>query len=80
MQQNPVRNKIQSQIQHMVNSAIILNRRFLDDEQLIRSEQMAVLEDVFNNYSSDELAILSIDVWIVSGETAQDVKPAGEGE
>lgn len=36
--------------------------------------QIFVIEDVSNNYSSDELAILSIDVWIVSGETAQDVK------
>ena len=60
MQQNPVRNKIQSQIQHMVNSAIILNRRFLDDEQLIRSEQMAVLEDVFNaNVRDAEIKELS---------------------
>jgi len=60
VQQNPVRNKIQSQIQHMVNSAIILNRRFLDDEQLIRSEQMAVLEDVFNaNVRDAEIKELS---------------------
>ncbi|MCD6393972.1 MAG: AAA family ATPase [Planctomycetes bacterium] len=60
MQQNLVRNKIQSQIQHMVNSAIILNRRFLDDEQLIRSEQMAVLEEVFNaNVRDAEIKELS---------------------
>ncbi len=43
-----VRNKIVNQIQHMLDHAIITDRRFLDDEQLIRSEQLAVLEEVFN--------------------------------
>ena len=32
----------------MTDHAVILNRRFLDDEQLIRSEQLAVLEEIFN--------------------------------
>ena len=43
-----VRTKIVNQIQHMARCAIIMDRRFLDDEQLIRSEQMAVLEEIFN--------------------------------
>jgi archaeal cell division control protein 6 len=43
-----VRIRIVNQIQHMVDSAIIKNRRFLDDEQLIRSEQLAVLEEILN--------------------------------
>jgi hypothetical protein len=39
-----VRAKILSQIQHTVGSAIIMDRPFPDDEQLIQSEQLAVLE------------------------------------
>lgn len=48
MESASVREKIVSQIQHMVSSAVIRDRRFLDDEQLIQSEQMAVLEEIFN--------------------------------
>lgn len=43
-----VRSKIVNQIQHMLDHAVIVNRRFLDDEQLVRSEQLAVLEEIFN--------------------------------
>ena len=53
MQPHLVRSKIRAQIQHMVSSAIIRDRRFLDDEQLIRSEQLAVLEEVFNTNVRD---------------------------
>jgi cell division control protein 6 len=35
-------------MEHMLKSNIVANRRFLDDEQLIRSEQTAVLEEIFN--------------------------------
>ena len=60
MQTSLVRTRIVSQIQHMVSSAIIKDRRFLDDEQLIRSEQMAVLEKIFNaNVRDDEIKELS---------------------
>ena len=48
MEPNGVRTRIVGQIQHMVSSAIIKDRRFLDDEQLIKSEQLAVLEEIFN--------------------------------
>jgi len=48
MEPTKVRTRIVGQIQHMVSSAIIKDRRFLDDEQLIRSEQLVVLEEVFN--------------------------------
>ena len=55
-----VRSKMLSQIQHMANSAIIMDRRFLDDEQLIRSEQLAVLEEIFNaNVRDAEIQELS---------------------
>ena len=48
MESKKVRGKIIAQIQHMLDHAIIKNRRFLDDEQLIKSEQLAVLEEIFN--------------------------------
>ena len=32
----------------VVENAVIINRRFLDDEQLIHSEQLEVLEEIFN--------------------------------
>ena len=48
-QENSVRNRVMQQIQHMADHAVIKNRRFLDDEQLIRSEQMSVLEEIFND-------------------------------
>lgn len=55
-----VRTRILSQIQHMVGCAIIKDRRFLDDEQLIRAEQLAVLEEIFNaNVRDSEIQELS---------------------
>jgi archaeal cell division control protein 6 len=57
---NKIRTKIVSRIQHMVDGAIIKDRRFLDDEQLIRSEQLAVLEEIFNaNVRDKEIQELS---------------------
>jgi len=51
---------ILNQIQHMVGCAIIKDRRFLDDEQLIRAEQLAVLEEIFNaNVRDTEIQELS---------------------
>lgn len=43
-----VRTKIIDQVEQMLRNGIIRDRRFLDDEQLIHSEQLAVLEEVFN--------------------------------
>jgi len=60
MEPTTVRSRIVSQIQHMAQNAIIRDRRFLDDEQLIRSEQMAVLEEIFNaNVRDAEIRELS---------------------
>ena len=60
METSKVRTKILSQIQHMVSSAIIKDRRFLDDEQLIKAEQLAVLEKIFNaNVRDAEIRELS---------------------
>lgn len=39
--------KIEKQIQSLLKNTIILNRRYLDDEQLDRSEQFQVLEEIF---------------------------------
>jgi len=55
-----VRTAIVSQIEHMLKHAIVKDRRFLDDEQLIRSEQLAVLEEIFNaNVRDAEIRELS---------------------
>lgn len=35
--------------------------------------QMFVLEEIYNNYSSNDLVILSVFVWMVLGETVQDI-------
>ena len=39
--------KIEKQIQSLLNTRIIIQRRFLDDEQLERYEQFNVLEEIF---------------------------------
>ena len=60
MEISTVRSKMVSQIQHMASHAIIKDRRFLDDEQLIRSEQLTVLEAIFNaNIRDTEIQELS---------------------
>jgi archaeal cell division control protein 6 len=48
MENSLVKSKIVDQIQHMVRHAIIRDRRYLDDEQLVKHEQMAVLDKIFN--------------------------------
>ncbi len=53
METNPTRTKIETQIQDIVDHTVILNRRFLDDEQLIQSEQLAVLEEIFDTNIRD---------------------------
>ena len=53
METSTVRTAIVSQIEHMLKHAIVKDRRFLDDEQLIRSEQLAVLEEIFNANDRD---------------------------
>ena len=60
METTNVKAKIAQQIQHMLHNSIIKDRRFLDDEQLIRAEQLAVLEEIFNaNVRDPELRELS---------------------
>jgi cell division control protein 6 len=60
MESTRVRGKIIEQIQHMLDHAVIKSRRFLDDEQLIKSEQLAVLEEIFNaNVRDTEIRELS---------------------
>ena len=55
-----VRSKMLNRIQHMISHAVIRDRRFLDDEQLIRAEQLAVLEEIFNaNVRDTEIQELS---------------------
>jgi Cdc6-like AAA superfamily ATPase len=55
-----LRKKIQAQIDHMLEGAIILDRRFLDDEQLSRDEQKEVLGEIFDeNVRQKEIQELS---------------------
>jgi len=60
MEPSRVRTRIVNQIQHMVSRAVIKDRRFLDDEQLVKAEQLAVLEEIFNaNVRDAEIQELS---------------------
>ncbi len=43
-----VETKIEEQIQTLLNNTIIVNRRYLDDEQLQRVEQFKVLKEIFD--------------------------------
>ena len=43
-----VEQKIEKKIHTLLNNTIILNRRFLDDEQLYREEQFKVLKEIFD--------------------------------
>jgi len=43
-----IRKKIEQQIHHLLDHTIIVNRKYLDDEQLTRREQFAVLREIFN--------------------------------
>ena len=52
--------KIEQEIQERVNNDIIRDRRFLDNEQLIRSEQHELLKEIFNaNVRDAEIRELS---------------------
>lgn len=53
MEQTNARTKMAGNMRNIRDHAVILNRRFLDDEQLIRSEQLAVLEEIFNTNVRD---------------------------
>jgi len=43
-----IRTRISEKIRRTKQNAVIKDRRFLDDEQLIRSEQLELLEEIFN--------------------------------
>lgn len=47
------RDKVTGTLEEVARQDLVLNRRFLDDEQLIRSEQLAVLEEIFNGNVRD---------------------------
>ena len=60
MENTKVRTRIDGQMQHVLKHRAIKDRRFLDDEQLIRSEQLAVLEQIFDaNVRDSEIKELS---------------------
>jgi cell division control protein 6 len=53
MESENMRRKIEDEIEHTIASPVIKNKRFLEDEQLIKSEQLAVLEEIFNTNVRD---------------------------
>ena len=58
--ENMVEEKIEGRINQSLNSKIILNKKYIDDEQLNRKEQFQVLEEVFNtNVRENEIMRLS---------------------
>ncbi len=60
MESENMRRKMEDEIEHTIGSPIIKNKRFLEDEQLIKSEQLAVLEEIFNtNVRDAEITRLS---------------------
>jgi len=55
-----VEDKIEKRIKNVLKNTIILNRRFLDDEQMDRSEQFRVLKEIFDvNVRDKEIMELS---------------------
>ena len=48
MENTNVKQKIINNMDTVADNAVIMNRRYLDDEQLIHSEQLEVLEEIFN--------------------------------
>jgi len=55
-----IEQKIEKQIQVLLENSIILNRRYLDDEQLNRAEQFKVLKEIFEvNVRDKEIRELS---------------------
>ena len=60
MEPTHIRVNIVKQIQQILDHTIIKDRRFLDDEQLIKAEQLALLEEIFNtNVRDGEIRELS---------------------
>ncbi len=53
MEPKETRAKVTNRIRHMVKSAMIKNRRYLEDEQLIQSEQLDVFDEIFNTSVRD---------------------------
>jgi len=60
MESENMRRKMEDEIEHAIGCPVIKDRRFLEDEQLIKSEQLAVLEEIFNpNVRDAEIRELS---------------------
>ena len=60
MEASNIRGKLRDKITNKLTRSVIRDRRFLDDEQLLRSEQLAVLEEIFNaNVRDTEIAEIS---------------------
>ena len=61
MESETMRRKVEEEIQYALGSPVVKNQRFLEDEQLIKAEQLAVLEEIFNaNVRDEEIRKLSM--------------------
>jgi cell division control protein 6 len=55
-----IRTKLLDEMENVASHDVIVNARYLNDEQLIQSEQLQVLEEIFNaNVRSEEMTHLS---------------------
>lgn len=60
MEASHIRTKVFDEMENVASHDVIVNARYLNDEQLIHSEQLEVLEDIFNaNVRSEEMTQLS---------------------
>ena len=60
METSHIKKKVFDEMENVASHDIIMNARYLNDEQLIHSEQLQVLEEIFNaNVRSEEMTQLS---------------------
>jgi len=60
METSHIKTKVFDEMENVANNDIIQNARYLNDEQLIHSEQLQVLEEIFNaNVRNEEMTQLS---------------------
>ncbi|MBN2269953.1 MAG: hypothetical protein JXN61_05020 [Sedimentisphaerales bacterium] len=60
METSHIKTKVLNEMENVASHDVIINARYLNDEQLIQSEQLQVLEEIFNaNVRSEEMTQMS---------------------
>ena len=78
MESETMRRKVEEEIQYALGSPVVKNQRFLEDEQLIKAEQLAVLEEIFNaNVRDEEIRKLSMHFAPISIMITRTISPSG---